>query len=121
MNSYETILKQIQSKLFSNLDIALMAIMYWIIKSPGMSNEHIADIMTRIGFTFDISAMTLNDGTNTYTVLQMLQKAISDIYTTSKLSAETLSLIIDKCYTKEYITPQQAQDLINSLATATEA
>lgn len=116
MNSYETILNQIKSNIFNALDIALMSIMYWVIQSPGMSDEHLADIMSRIGYTFDTSTMTLNDGTSNYTILQMLQNAISDIYTTSKIPPESLALVINKCKSKGYITAEQAQTLIDSLA-----
>lgn len=117
-NAYERILKDIDNKIFTNLDIALMSIMYWIIKSPGMTTEHLEDIMTRIGYAFDITTMALSDGTNSYTVLQMLEHTVNNVYVNTSLSPEMLALIINKCVKQGYINLADAQTLIDSLSEA---
>jgi hypothetical protein len=119
MNYYEQILAQIESKAFTNLEIALMAISYWIIEAPGMTDTNLADIMTKLNYTFDITNKTLNDGTNTLTVYDMLYHAIETIYTTSNLTAAALKLVIRKVYSKNYITSDQKSTLLNNLSTAT--
>lgn len=119
MNYYEQILAQIESKAFTNLEIALMAISYWMIEAPGMTDANLADIMSKLNYTFDTATRILSDGTNNLAVYDMLVSAIENIYTTSNLTAATLKLIIRKCFSKAYITAEQKIILLNNLSTAT--
>lgn len=119
MNYYEQILAQIESKAFTNLEIALMAISYWMIEAPGMTDANLADIMSKLNYTFNTTTRILSDGTNNLTVYDMLISAIENIYTTSNLTAATLKLVIRKAFSKAYITAEQKTTLLNSLSTAT--
>lgn len=118
-SSYEELLQQITNKALSNLEIALMAIAYWMIESPSMKDSHLEDILTRVGYSFNIETHVFSDGTNTLTIFDMLNQTVNSIYPLSNLGASDLRLIINKAYRKSYITAEQQTTLINNLSTAT--
>lgn len=118
-SSYEELLQQIANKALSNLEIALMAIAYWMIESPGMNDAHLTDILTRVGYSFNTTTHIFSDGTNELTIFDMLNQTVNSIYPLSNLGASDLRLIINKAYRKAYITAEQQTTLINNLTTAT--
>jgi hypothetical protein len=80
MNFYEEMLKKIVDGRMSKLSIAMLSIIYYVIGSKGMTADNLADIMSKLGYTYNTSTNVLNDGTTDYTVYDLLNKVITDLY-----------------------------------------
>jgi len=116
MNAYEYILKQIQNGVESFV-VAVLSIYFYIISTGtltqnDMTSDNLASVMTTLGYTYDTSTDTFNDGTTDYTIYQLLDKIRTDYYEDSEpLHNGTMLLMIMTLKNKGKITEEQATTL----------
>lgn len=118
MLDYNELMSYIETKLFGNFAIAMMAIVLWIIKAPTINNNSIGDIMTALGFTFDTSTAVLTIGETTYTVYQAIEFSIINLFRKEEvINPPSMSNSIRFAFDMEYITAAERdalKDLLNA-------
>jgi hypothetical protein len=113
MNAYNELLEDIEAGQ-SAFSIMLSALLYYMIGK--LSEAHFTDILTRLSYTWDSTNHTVSDGTNTYTVYQLIDKCITDIFPNEKsLSFASAELPIKISYENNYITADEAAALTVAL------
>lgn len=118
MNKYDEILEWIAAGT-NSLVIAMLSIMYYLIQADGMDAAHLADVMGRIGMSFDTSTKVLTNGETTYTVNDLISTTITTLYPNSVvITPEFISLAIYKMQRYHHITSEQAAALRLALANA---
>lgn len=116
MVGLEFILKQIEEKLMQNLSIAVLAIAFWMIQAEGMTTANLHSVMTTLGFTFDETEETLTADGTTYTIYQLLEYCVYNLFPTIKvLYMSIMECIISKAENMEYITSTEAAFLLSEL------
>lgn len=119
MNAYETVMKYVQDGFLKSMSIAVMAIMFWVAQSFTMSNDNVQSIMTELGFSFDTSTAILTvDGTD-YTIYQMIEYSINNLYKQEVvITYLAMSSSIKFAHDMEYITDAERDNLKALLAAA---
>lgn len=120
MNKYQMCLEWIASGA-ANFVVAMYAIIYFLIQAEGMDAEHLADIMTRIGMSFNTSTYVLNVGEANYTINDLIALVIStDEYckNNDNISPEFVKYSIYIAFAKGHITSEQKMTLRAALANA---
>lgn len=116
MSAYEYILEQIKDGVESFV-VAILAIYFYIISygtftQNDMSEENLALVMTKLGYTYNTSTNELTDGTTTYSIYNLVNKVISDYYPSSKpLSSGIIILMLSTLTARNKITSEQATTL----------
>jgi len=121
MEGLEFILKQIEEKLMQNLSIAVLAISFWMIQAEGMTTENLQSIMATLGFSFDETTNALTADGSTYTIYQLLEYCVVNLFPNIKvLYVSVMECIIDNAKYMEYITDAEKNYLLRRLVTSTE-
>jgi hypothetical protein len=115
MNAYKDMLAELAAGT-NHFVIALLSAFYYIINAAGMTAENLADIMTKLGYTYNTSTNVLNDGIKDYSVAAQIEYALNSFYPTSKpLNPTTMLCMIIVCYRKSLITSTEKATLIGLL------
>ncbi len=120
MNSYETVMAYLNEGMLKKMSVAVMAIIFWVTKSFTMSNSNLESVMTALGseFSFNTSTAVLTVNSTTYTIYQMIEYSIENLY--KKVDVITylaVSSSIKFSYDMEYITAAERatlKDLLNA-------
>lgn len=121
MNSYDTVMQYLNDGKLKKLSIAVMAVIFWIIRTFKMSDDNIRSVMTALGdgFAFNTTTAILTfDGTD-YTISQMLEYSIANLY--KKVDLITYLVVssgIKFAHDMEYITDAERDNLKVLLAAA---
>lgn len=103
MTDIQKIQKCIDDSNWPNLLKAMFILTYWIIQKITASQCTL--FCAQVGYTFDSSAVTLSDGTTTYSIYQALDLACDTIYPQKvALGAPLMSSIIGAAKDEGYLT-----------------
>ena len=115
MNAYQDMLAELAAGT-SQFVIALLSAFYFIIGASGMTAENLADIMSKLGYTYNTSTNVLSDGAKDYSVSQQIEYTLKNFYLTSKpLNPTTMLCMIIICYRKGLITSAEKTTLMGLL------
>ena len=120
MNSYDTVMKFLSDGKLKKLSIAVMAVIFWIIRTFKMSDDNIESVMEALGDGFEFNTTTAIltfDGAG-YDIYQMLEYSIANLY--KKVDLITYLVVssgIKFAHDMEYITSTERdalKDLLNA-------
>lgn len=115
MNAYLDMLDEINAGT-NGFIIAVLSIMYWLVGAAGMTDDNLADVMARIGFTYDTATNIMHAGEAEYSIYSLLYKVIDETYPEEKtLNTAFLKLTIIKVYKLSLITAEQKTTLLGAL------
>lgn len=120
MNSYETTMMYLNEGLLKKMSVAVMAIIFWVTKSFSMTDSNISDIMEALGeeFSFNAATAVLTVGLTTYTIYEMIEYSILNLY--KKVDVITYLVVsrsVKFAFEMEYITESQ-RDALTALLKA---
>jgi hypothetical protein len=116
MNKYDELKNWISCGM-SAFMVATLAIVYYM--TGGLSSEHLTEIMSDIGATYDTSAKTLTYNSKSYTIAELFAYVIANDYKTS--TAVSYSMIFAHLMSTRvfgYITSEEYATLLEALNNA---
>jgi len=95
---------------YPNLYIVMLAMFWWMTGELTETDRN--TVLTEVGYTYNSTDKTVTDGTTTYTMYQLLDNCVTNIYPTSDvIDYDMMTGIIDVVYNKGYITADQVTTL----------
>ena len=93
-----------------NICIVMLAMFWWM--TNGMNLTDRDAVLQEVGYSYNSTDKTVTDGTNTYTMYQLLDYCIKNVYPNSDvIDYNMMNSVVDVVENKGYITADQATTL----------
>jgi hypothetical protein len=110
MNAQEVILANINNGHYSHIILAMLIMAFYILGQ--ISVDTLVSDLALISWTYDSTAHTVSDGSNTYTVNNLITTCIATAYAEKpELGIFVMSTVISSAQSEGYITSAEATTL----------